>query len=154
MDPSPLIHRTRVRTIVDTLTIRTAALVVITVAVVLAAVAATLVHLVNPGAFDGPGDAAWWALVTLATVGYGDVVPTNGAGRAVAAIVILTSMAVFPVLTGLLTAALISRSSRDAAAVEGRREEERFAVLLERLDDLERRLAERDAGPSGGDGPP
>ena len=37
--------------------------------------------------FDSFGDALWWALQTVTTVGYGDVVPTSGTGRVIGAFV-------------------------------------------------------------------
>lgn len=38
------------------------------------------------------GDGLWWALVTLTTVGFGDVVPVTGAGRFVGGILMLIGM--------------------------------------------------------------
>jgi voltage-gated potassium channel len=52
-------------------------------------VAASVMHLVEggeqPKEFGTIPDAMWWAIVTLSTIGYGDVVPHTGAGRLVAA---------------------------------------------------------------------
>ena len=57
----------------------------------------------------------------MGTVGYGDVVPTNGAGRVVAAIMILFTMAFFPILTGVVTATLIDQGQREASATSSAR---------------------------------
>ena len=56
---------------------------VYTVTVVL--IGALLMWLVNEDNFPNYGGALWWSAQTVTTVGYGDVVPTNIAGRVVAA---------------------------------------------------------------------
>jgi voltage-gated potassium channel len=59
------------------------------------------------------GTGLYWAIVTAATVGYGDVTPHNSVGRIVAAVVILTTIpllaAVFALITGLAAATQIRR---------------------------------------------
>jgi len=48
------------------------------------------------------GDATWWALTTVTTVGYGDRYPVTAAGRLMAAVLMLTGIA----LLGTITAAV------------------------------------------------
>ncbi len=118
-----------------------AALVWIAVAAVVVATLGALVgFLVDREAFDTFWDALWWAVVTVGTVGYGDVVPTNGAGRVVAAILILFTMAFFPILTGVVTATLIDQHQREASSDQRREDEERQAALLRHLSSIEDRL--------------
>jgi len=109
-------------------------------AVAVAMLGALFAFLVDREAFDSFGEAIWWAVVTVGTIGYGDVVPTNGAGRVVAGILILFTMAFFPVLTGVVTATLIDQGQRDAAADEQREDDERQAELLRHLSSIEDRL--------------
>jgi voltage-gated potassium channel len=109
-------------------------------AVAVAMLGALVAFLVDREAFDSFGEAIWWAVVTVGTIGYGDVVPTNGAGRVVAGILILFTMAFFPVLTGVVTATLIDQGQREAASDERREEEERQAELLRHLSSIEDRL--------------
>jgi voltage-gated potassium channel len=109
-------------------------------AVVVATLGALVGFLVDREAFDTFWDALWWATVTVGTVGYGDVVPTNGAGRVVAAILILFTMAFFPILTGVVTSTLIEQHQRDAAADEQREDVERQTELLRHLSSIEDRL--------------
>ena len=101
---------------------------------------ALLVFLVDRDAFETFWDALWWSVVTVGTVGYGDVVPTNGAGRFVAAGLILFTMAFFPILTGVVTATLIDKNQREASSDEQREDEERQAELLRHLSSIEDRL--------------
>ena len=79
--------------------------------------------------------------MTVSTVGYGDVVPDTGAGRTVASGLILFSMAFFPVLTGLVTAALVSRAQQAASATEEKDANERHRQLLEALHSLDERIS-------------
>ena len=41
---------------------------------------------------ESPLDALWWGLTTMTTVGYGDVFPTTGEGRIVAAVLMILGM--------------------------------------------------------------
>ena len=54
-----------------------------------------LERLIDP-AFDTLPQALWFAVTTVSTVGYGDYVPESGAGRIVAAALMLTGLATDP----------------------------------------------------------
>jgi voltage-gated potassium channel len=77
------------------------ALVALVVVVLGAAVAYRAEHPTNPG-FATYGDALWWAIVTLTTVGYGDIVPKTTAGRFDGVMIMITGVAVLGVLAGSL----------------------------------------------------
>ncbi|GAB3753471.1 ion transporter [Lysobacter olei] len=61
----------------------------------------------------------YWAVVTMATVGYGDIAPQTGVGRFLASLLILIGYSVIAVPTGIYTAELTS-GLREAAGEPGR----------------------------------
>ncbi|MEX2009130.1 MAG: cyclic nucleotide-gated ion channel, partial [Dongiaceae bacterium] len=80
-----------------------AALLVLLVVLVLASGAMfALEHRAQPQAFASIPHALWWGIVTMASVGYGDVTPVTPAGRAVAGVVMLLGIAMFAVPAGIL----------------------------------------------------
>jgi voltage-gated potassium channel len=104
------------------------------------------------------GDALWWGIVTVTTVGYGDQYPVTTGGRIVGVFVLVLGVGLFGTFTGFLANAFLARPRPkvEAAAVESekptpqsifedvRREleqqEERSAALRARLEDLEAAL--------------
>ncbi|MDD1703671.1 MAG: ion transporter [Methanoregula sp.] len=67
---------------------------------------------VQPDKFLSIPHAMWWGIVTLATVGYGDVYPVTTMGKIVAAIVVVTGIAIFALPTAILSAAFIEEVQR------------------------------------------
>ncbi|MGV6846835.1 MAG: ion transporter [Marinibacterium sp.] len=63
---------------------------------------------VQPDVFSSIPASLWWAVVTLTTVGYGDVVPVTAGGRIFTTLVLFLGMGVFAVPAGIITSALIS----------------------------------------------
>ena len=77
------------------------AIVAAAVVVVGAAVAYEAEHPVNK-LYATYGDSLWWAVVTLTTVGYGDIYPITTTGRVVAMGIMFTGVAVLGILAGSL----------------------------------------------------
>jgi len=96
-------------------------------------IAATVVASVEGGAeasIHSFADALWWAVVTITTVGYGDMVPITVAGRAVAFVLMLGGIAFFSGVTANLASFLIKGHDAEKKAlsqlvkeVEGLRQE-------------------------------
>ncbi|MFV0678759.1 potassium channel family protein [Ottowia sp.] len=59
------------------------------------------------------GEGMWLAFVTAATVGYGDVVPSNGAARFFAMVVVLVGLAVLSLVTASLSTIFIQKHADD-----------------------------------------
>jgi voltage-gated potassium channel len=56
---------------------------------------------------DNPLDALWWGLVTMTTVGYGDIYPVTPEGRLAASILLILGIALFGVITATVTGLLV-----------------------------------------------
>jgi voltage-gated potassium channel len=65
-------------------------------------------------------DALWWAVVTITTVGYGDVSPATVEGRLAAGVLMVLGIAFFSFLTATFTAALASGVSNEVKSLEHR----------------------------------
>lgn len=65
-------------------------------------------------------DSAWWSLITVTTVGYGDIYPVTGEGRIIAAALLLVGLSAF----GVFTAAIASWMTRRNAEVPDSSESE------------------------------
>src|SRR5256885_3736731 len=72
-------------------------------------VASTVMHLIErhaqPDKFGTIPDAMWWAVITLGTIGYGDVVPVTALGKVVAAGTVFLGVIIIDVPVGVLAAA-------------------------------------------------
>ena len=100
------------------------------------------------------GEAAWWAITTITTVGYGDRYPVTGEGRLVAAALMIAGVALLGVVTASIASwfvenlrragAVVTEDVEQVAAEVGRAEVQLAEVLAElraisaRLDALER----------------
>ncbi len=80
---------------------------------VLAVLGAVLMWLVDSKNFSSFGLAAWWALQTVTTVGYGDVVPTTAVGKLVGAIEMVVGVSFIAFLTATVTSTAIERGAAE-----------------------------------------
>ena len=63
-------------------------------------------------------DAIWYIIVTMSTVGYGDMTPVTTAGRVIGVLIIVVGVGVFGTLTGFLANAFLATPSNGAEADE------------------------------------
>jgi voltage-gated potassium channel len=120
----------------ERLTLFRAVSTIIALALILVLVAGLLVRLVEPDTFTSIGLSYWWAVETVTTVGYGDVVPQDPAGRIVGVLLMLTGLALIPTLTSVIVSTFLSKR-REA---EQARLEQMVQRLEEHLSRIERGL--------------
>jgi voltage-gated potassium channel len=96
-----------------------------------------VIWLVDRKDFPTVGLGLWWAVSTVTTVGYGDVVPTTIGGRFVATGLMIIGFASLSLLTGIVASLLVSRQTAAQA-------HETIIEVERRLTDIEQLLrAER-----------
>ena len=79
-------------------------------------VAASIMHVIEghaqPDKFGTIPDAMWWAIVTLGTIGYGDLVPVTAFGRVVASITIFAGLIMVALPIGIVATAFADEVHR------------------------------------------
>lgn len=79
------------------------------------------------------GDAAWWAIVTITTVGYGDMSPATSTGRVIAVALMIGGIALLGVVTATLASWLVDKVSAEDTKTQ--------AVTVEHLELLRNEIA-------------
>ena len=74
----------------------------------LAVLVGFIATLIDRKDFPTFGSGVWWAIVTLGTVGYGDIVPTTPWGRVLGGIVIVVGVTFISFLTATVTSYFVS----------------------------------------------
>ena len=126
----------RVQRAIERLTLFRAVRMVAFVALTLASTAAVVEWLVDP-AMGNFRDALWWAIVTVTTVGYGDVVPTSSAGRIVGSVLMIAGVSAIPITTSLVVSVFVSRAQAQTKARDAEVRDE----LMAQLERIEQALA-------------
>lgn len=62
-----------------------------------------LAYILEPQTFRNAFEGTWWSLVTMSTVGYGDVVPHTPAGKLIATLLILSGICMFAMVTAVIS---------------------------------------------------
>jgi voltage-gated potassium channel len=110
------------------LTAGRAALIIVLSTVTVTVAGGVVVRLVDHEDFGSLGEAMWWAVQTVTTVGYGDVVPRQTLGRLIGAVVMLNGIAFISLITAAVTATLVEQARRREAEPE-----EPLAAKLDRI---------------------
>ena len=138
VDTSP-----RLATWYERLTLLRAIGTIVTVAVILVLIGGALARLVEPEVFTSLGLAYWWAITTVTTVGYGDVVPQDPWGRVVGSLLMLTGLSLIPTLTSVIVSTLISKRSQAQTKLL----EQELLKSTAALERIEKRLARMQGEP-------
>jgi voltage-gated potassium channel len=124
--------------------VRYAAAAIIATIVILVIAGAVLMRILAADEYPTFGEAIWFTLQTVTTVGYGDDTPTSGGGRFVASFVMLFSIGLITVITAGITSMFIRSVSREQQVEDQRviadslaRIEATLAAAHERLDRIE-----------------
>src|SRR5215469_7527120 len=86
-------------------------------------------RLIDPKTFHSVWLGMWWAIQTVTTVGYGDVVPDQTAGKVIAGFLMLGGLSLVSVVTAAITSGFVSRA-------EARRRATGEDPVLQKLDQL------------------
>src|SRR6266516_1878666 len=103
-------------------------------------VAGFVVTLVDRKDFPTFGTGVWWAIVTLGTVGYGDVVPHTAWGRVVGSVVIVIGVTVLSFLIATVTSYFVAAAEAKAAKALEPKPSAELIEATEALHRIERRL--------------
>jgi voltage-gated potassium channel len=123
------------------LTARRAAGIIVSITVSVTIVGGVLMHFTDPKAFPNLGDGFWWAVQTITTVGYGDIVPKSTAGRFVASVVMLVGIGFLTVITASITSTFIETTRRRVEGNTTAATTAKLDQIGERLDAIEADLA-------------
>jgi voltage-gated potassium channel len=85
------------------------------------------------------GDALWWAVTTVTTVGYGDKFPVTAAGRIIAALLMFTGVGLFGTFTGFIASFFLDPRKQGQTEDSDLLKEVR--LLREKLEGLEGKLS-------------
>jgi voltage-gated potassium channel len=69
-----------------------------------------LERIVDPKTFHSVWLGMWWAVETVTTVGYGDIVPDQTVGKVIAGFLMLGGLSLLAVVTAAVTSGFVSRA--------------------------------------------
>jgi voltage-gated potassium channel len=110
----------------------------------LAFVGAIVMRIADPDNFPSLGLAIWWALQTVTTVGYGDVVPTTRVGQVIGSIEMVLGISFIAFLTAGVTSTVIQRASAKAQAAQHTHDERNAETIHAALVETRQAIAELD----------
>jgi voltage-gated potassium channel len=92
-------------------------------------------HAVEPETAPTLTDAMWWALVTVSTVGYGDISPVSDTGRIMASLLIISGIGSFGYIAGVMSSLLEEQSEDEASLDDVMAAVKRIEARLDELED-------------------
>ncbi|MBV8303207.1 MAG: two pore domain potassium channel family protein [Acidimicrobiia bacterium] len=115
--------------------VRNAIRLIVAATIITTVLGGVLVRIFDHKDFHTLGDALWWALQTVTTVGYGDITPKTTVGRLIGSVVLLYSVAFLTILTAATTTSFIERARTQRQTAMGHED-----PVLARLDEIAARL--------------
>jgi voltage-gated potassium channel len=116
---------------------RNAAVIVAAFWIVAVIVFGVIERIADPTTFPSVWLAFWWAIQTVTTVGYGDVVPTQTSGKALASILMIGGLSFLSIITATVTSAFVARRQaelREAGKDPVMRQLDQIAARLDRIE--------------------
>ena len=103
-------------------------LVTVFLTFILLIIASTLMFYIEndaqPDAFENIGEAMWWAVATLTTVGYGDIYPVTGFGKLLSGLIALIGIGIVALPTGIISSAFVEKLNERKEAKKAKAESE------------------------------
>jgi voltage-gated potassium channel len=104
-------------------------------------------RLADPGTFTSVWLGFWWAIQTVTTVGYGDVVPNQTSGKVLAAILMLGGLSFLSIITATITSAFVARRQAELLAAGEDPVMRKLDQIAARLDTLDAELRRSEQNP-------
>ena len=79
---------------------------------------ALLISFIEPGSFENIWNSLWWTIVTMTTVGYGDMAPTTISGRLLAIIIMLSGIILVALITGTISSIFTTKRIMEGKGLE------------------------------------
>jgi voltage-gated potassium channel Kch len=98
-------------------------------------------HFIDRDTFGNVWLGMWWATQTVTTVGYGDVVPGPGGGKAIATVLMIGGLSLFAVITGVITSEFVARAQALRRKEEGDPVADQVAEMTRELVALRQEVA-------------
>jgi len=121
------------------LTATRALLLISTLTVSVVLLSALVMRVFDAGEFSSYGRAVWWAVQTVTTVGYGDIVPEDTLGRVVAGFVMLMGVAFISMISGVTASVLVDSFRKRRGLDRDQHLLAELEAIRSRLDELEPR---------------
>ncbi len=101
-------------------------LIVLSSVFIILVIAASLMYNLEksaqPDKFPNIGAAFWWALATLTTIGYGDIVPITSWGKFLSGMIAFLGIAIVALPTGILSAAFTEKLQKQKQSAEAKKD--------------------------------
>jgi voltage-gated potassium channel Kch len=122
--------------------IATSAFIMLLLVVLAASLGFLFEHEAQPDKFENIPQSIYWAVITLASVGYGDIAPITPMGRFVTVVLALLGIGIFAVPAAVLSSAFNDQLRRDREALQN----ELYRMLEDgAIDETEQRQIDREA---------